>query len=405
LKIANQLDFVPENNNFASMLSKLWRRLAKVVNGGISFGDGTTADNINGVFVDVTTPGSANTNFNITHNLGRLSVGYIMLGKAAAVDVYDGTGTNTKTTTSLRATVANVAIRLFVICLILGVFSVRAQNVRRDDVALQVVTQNTSAGTQTYVTPISGAVITVCSATATGTPCTPTVPVCASSSDVACTQPNPISADSNGNYGFWVPPGRYQVSITGTNIVGKLITYDMPIGQDNNNNASVTSITAASSLTAGVQITTPLLNFTQSGNPNGSLTGTPNNVVGEAVTEVTAGAFDKLAQTSNVASYTIATPATSGALNVCASLVVTTPASSSSTLPKAQVVYTDADNSTAITTDITATSTGNALTTIGQGCVQINAKLNTTVNIQTTGYVSSGGTSLAYSLHPRLVNN
>jgi len=404
LRIASQLDFIDVKSHFQGMLAKYWQQLARIVNGNISFGDGTTADNINGVFASAAVPGTPNTNFVITHNLGRIPVGYLVLGKTAAGDIYDGTVAATKTTLTLRASVASFTVRLFIICLLLGVFSVGAQNVRRDDVALQVITQNTPAGTQTFVTPIAGAVITVCNATATGTPCSPTVNVCSSSTDVTCNQPNPLSADNNGNYGFWVPPGRYQVSITSNSVIGKLVTYDLPIGQDNSNNVSANAF-AGQSMTAATQITTPLLNFTLGGTPNGSLIGTPNNVTGEAVTEVTVGAFDKLAQSANVVAYPISTPLISGALRVCASLVVTTPASTSSTLPKAQVVYTDADNSTTITTDISATSTGNALTTTGQGCVQINAKLNTSVSIQTTGYASTGGTSLVYSLHPRLEND
>jgi hypothetical protein len=401
LKIANQLEHVDAKNPFQMMLQKLWRNLAQTVNYSISFGDGTTPDNIAGVWVTFTTAASPNTDFVITHNLGRLPVGYIPMEKSAAVDIYNGSAAPTTTQATLRASVGSVAVRLFVICLLLGVFTAKAQNVRRDDVALQVVTQNTSAGTQTYVTPISGAVITVCGPTATGIPCSPTVPVCSSSTDVACTQPNPISADSNGNYGFWVPPGRYQVSITSNNVVGRLITYDLPIGQDNNNNVSAQAF-AGQNITAAQQVSTPLLAFTPN---NGTLNGTPNNVTGEAVTEVTAGVFDKLAQTTNISAFTIATPLVSGAVRVCASLVVTTTGSSSSTLPAAQVAWTDADNSTSITKSFTNTDSGNALTTNQGACLPINPKLNTPINISTTGYAASSANSMAYSLHIRLENH
>jgi len=38
------------------------------VNGQLGFGDGVTQDNIFGTFVNVTAPGTANTEFSITHH-------------------------------------------------------------------------------------------------------------------------------------------------------------------------------------------------------------------------------------------------------------------------------------------------------------------------------------------------
>lgn len=115
-----------------------------------------------------------------------------------------------------------------------------AQNVRKDDIALQSVTQLTALGNVTITKPVPGAVITVglgsnsCSVTNTSTgstaSCLPLAILCSSSSDVVCGQPNPTNADANGNYGFWTSPGRYQVAITGIGVNGKVVTYDLLIG-------------------------------------------------------------------------------------------------------------------------------------------------------------------------------
>ena len=72
--------------------------------------------------------------------------------------------------------------------------------------------------------PAGGATITVCSSSATGTPCTPTVTVYADaalSSPVSnplpqCTTPNQTGcADNLGNFSFYIPSGTYSYTVTG----------------------------------------------------------------------------------------------------------------------------------------------------------------------------------------------
>ena len=77
----------------------------------------------------------------------------------------------------------------------LGSGFVSAQNIRFDGVV-------TSRGGL----PAPGAQIAVClqPATTVTTPCTPLAPLCASLVDGACSQPNPITADVNGNYFFYI---------------------------------------------------------------------------------------------------------------------------------------------------------------------------------------------------------
>lgn len=97
------------------MMKRIYELIARVVNGNISFGDGTTPDNINGVFANVTAPAAPNTDFTITHNLGRVPVGYWIIQKDRACDVYTGTVAATTTNLTLKATVASAVLRIFII--------------------------------------------------------------------------------------------------------------------------------------------------------------------------------------------------------------------------------------------------------------------------------------------------
>jgi len=120
VKAAPDLDFITVKaddtslSRFAKMLQKVYRNLVLVINGNIGFGDGTHADNINGSWVSVTFA-SANTDTTITHNLGRIPVGYIVMTKSQACDVYTGSVSATKSQITLRGTVAGTTVTLFII--------------------------------------------------------------------------------------------------------------------------------------------------------------------------------------------------------------------------------------------------------------------------------------------------
>lgn len=111
------LDFTTINPNrlsaFGWMLQKSWRNLTTLINGKLGFGDGVHADNIDGVWVSVVTPGVPNTDFLVTHNLGRKAVGYLPMTKSAACDLYTGSVAGTNNQITLRATVAGVTINVF----------------------------------------------------------------------------------------------------------------------------------------------------------------------------------------------------------------------------------------------------------------------------------------------------
>jgi hypothetical protein len=102
-------------NAFYKGFKRVWEQTARIINGGLSFGAGTNKDNIDGAWIAVTTPAGANTDFAVTHNLGRIPVGYIVMTKSAACDIYTGSVGGTTTQLTLRGTVNGVTVTLFVI--------------------------------------------------------------------------------------------------------------------------------------------------------------------------------------------------------------------------------------------------------------------------------------------------
>jgi len=103
--------------SFVKLLRKLWEQMARIVNGGLAFGDGINGiqDNIDGMWINVATPGAANTNFTVTHNLGRIPTGYIVMRKDATCDIYDGSVAATVTQLTLKSTATGVNVRLFIV--------------------------------------------------------------------------------------------------------------------------------------------------------------------------------------------------------------------------------------------------------------------------------------------------
>jgi len=96
-------------------LKRQYEETARALNGRIGFGDGTDSENIEGTWVSVTTPGTPNTDFTVTHGLDRLPAGFLVMSKAAAVDVYDGSVAATVSQITLKATVGSVAVVLFIV--------------------------------------------------------------------------------------------------------------------------------------------------------------------------------------------------------------------------------------------------------------------------------------------------
>ena len=93
----------------------IWEEISRVVNGLIWFG--SVADgrqNMDGVTLNTNTPGGADTNFTLTHNLGRVPVGFIVVNQDKGAVTYRGTVTWTETQLTLKCNTATVNLTIFV---------------------------------------------------------------------------------------------------------------------------------------------------------------------------------------------------------------------------------------------------------------------------------------------------
>jgi hypothetical protein len=69
----------------------------------VEFGDGTTAENMGVVFISSTnSSGSADRELTLTHNLGHVPHGYIVIKQNAKGTLYDGSTANTATKLYLK---------------------------------------------------------------------------------------------------------------------------------------------------------------------------------------------------------------------------------------------------------------------------------------------------------------
>lgn len=131
MRMQSSLDWVSKDEKslvrFGALIQKMWRNLSLIINGQINFGDGTSRNNIDGVWANVVAPAAPNTDFVVTHNLGRIPVGYWVMEKDRACDVYTGSVAATSSQITLRATVASAVLRLFIVCVLLSLFGVEAK--------------------------------------------------------------------------------------------------------------------------------------------------------------------------------------------------------------------------------------------------------------------------------------
>jgi hypothetical protein len=99
------------------------------------------------------------------------------------------------------------------------------------------------------VMTVPGAIVTICNIPAAGAPCTNTVPIY---SDLALTQAinNPINADAQGRYGFYIAPGIYSETVQkqSGSVVGTYILSLNTIGINASPDASQTIIQPAGSM-------------------------------------------------------------------------------------------------------------------------------------------------------------
>lgn len=82
------------------------------------FGDGATGtqgENISGEFATFTTSATPNAESIIAHGIGAVPVGYIVLNKNKAGDLYSGSTAWTTTAVSFKCSVASVTFKVFLI--------------------------------------------------------------------------------------------------------------------------------------------------------------------------------------------------------------------------------------------------------------------------------------------------
>ena len=246
MKATPNLDFTaieptkPSLVSFVAMIRKIYQNLTDVINGKLGFGDGTNRDNIDGTWINVVAPVAPNTDFTVNHNLGRIPVGYWIMIKDRAVDVYTGSIAATNTALTLRATVASAVIRLFVVGLFLGLFVPRseAQGANHTNIALGSVKLPGNLGVSNPVAqPIPNAIITVCNGTTLPSPGTVCLGTSLIYSNAALTSvlSNPTNADAFGNYTFYANAGfQYVVSVSGTGFTTYSYVWSAPILSSSN---------------------------------------------------------------------------------------------------------------------------------------------------------------------------
>ena len=139
---------------------------------------------------------------------------------------------------------ASLPARLLVLALAFAAAPVpaHAQGSRKDDIVF---------GPSGH--PVSGAIVTVCQTTATGTPCSPLATIY---TDATLTVPaiNPFKTDGIGNYHFYAPAGRYQLQISGPGINGTITYPDVILPADVSSSGSGNNISAFG-LTLGGNLT------------------------------------------------------------------------------------------------------------------------------------------------------
>jgi hypothetical protein len=110
--------------------------------------------------------------------------------------------------------------------------------------------------------------------------------------------------------------------------------------------------------------------------------------------------IDISARTTDIGSATLFSVPASGMYRISEVISVTTAATTSSTLPSSAFAWTQAESGVPQSIVATTLSGGNSTTTTyAQAAVIVYAQIGTNITYSTTGYASSGATSMQYSIH------
>jgi hypothetical protein len=106
-----------DRNNYEQVLD----RTHDILNGGVNLGaitgliGGTaTPGNIDAAHAQVVSPGAPATDFAVTHNLGRVPTGFIVVNKDQNANIWRGTVAWTTTTITLQASLATVTMTVLI---------------------------------------------------------------------------------------------------------------------------------------------------------------------------------------------------------------------------------------------------------------------------------------------------
>lgn len=126
MKVAKTSDFVDfdktDPTRWAREVDNDLGNVVTALQGRVRFGPNNTVtnkgENILGQFVTYTTNGTPNTEDTVPHSLGSIPVGYIVVSKSKAGDIYQQATTGTIWSSSnlyLKCTVASVVVTLFLL--------------------------------------------------------------------------------------------------------------------------------------------------------------------------------------------------------------------------------------------------------------------------------------------------
>jgi len=96
----------------AHMIGEAVSQLQFLINGQLSFGDGTVTDNILGVWIKYTTSGAEDI---LVHNLGGIPVGFLLVKPPLNGVINTGPSAWTTSTISLKSSVAGQTVTIFVL--------------------------------------------------------------------------------------------------------------------------------------------------------------------------------------------------------------------------------------------------------------------------------------------------
>lgn len=103
--------------SFVISLNTFVNQLVRIVNGLISFGNGTDRDNIEGEWTTLTLPALATTVFNLTPTFGRAPVGFLVLDVDGPAQIYRSAAlaVDTIQLTGVNGTGAVITAKVFII--------------------------------------------------------------------------------------------------------------------------------------------------------------------------------------------------------------------------------------------------------------------------------------------------